>query len=160
VETIDPNEILPVYIELLALAYHEARNVRQLFRHNAASKAKFGAIADHLPPDPAAAWERTIHLQRRAAECTSAKDAAAAFAEEFGCSPADLAGLFASPGWKRAPGCGGPRWAAIAESISKLGGIIDKKKDSAAAQISEILALPTNTGTVHATLARLKARPR
>jgi hypothetical protein len=152
----DSNPSLPQYVELLALAYHEARNVRQLFRHNAASKSTFGTLADHLGPDEHAAWKRLIPSQQRAAEAVTAKDAAAVFAESFGCTPEDIAAMFDSPGWKRAPGYGGPRWAAITRAVIALGALIDASDASAAAKIEEILAMRHNTGGVREKLARLK----
>jgi hypothetical protein len=152
----DSNPALPQYIELLALTYHEARNVRQLFRHNAASKSTFGALADHLGPDEHTAWKHLIPAQQRAAEAATAKDAAAVFAESYGCTPDEIAAMFDNPGWKRAPGYGGPRWAAIARAVTALGALIDAGDGSAAAKIDEILAMRHNTGGVREKLARLK----
>jgi len=154
------NQDLPAYIELTALVYHEGRNVRELFRHNAASKHKFGALTDHLPPGDADAWQRLIDVQQRAAEAESASAAAAVFTEQYGCSTEDLAAMFESPAWKRFPKNGGPRWAAIATAVIALGELIDKKDKAAEKRATEILAMPHNTGTVQHALARLKAAPR
>jgi hypothetical protein len=156
----EPKDALLQYIELLALTYHEARHVRQLFRHNAASTHKFGALADHLGPDANEAWKRLIPAQQRAAEAAAAKDADATFAESFGCTPADVAEMFSSPAWKRIPMYGGARWAAIARAVIELGALIDSGGDGAAAKIDEIMAMRHNTGPVRDKLARLKGDKR
>lgn len=156
----ESKDALPSYIELLALTYHEARNVTQLFRHNAASKHKFGPLADHLGPDANEAWKRLIPAQQRAAETESAKDAAAVFTESFGCAPDDVAAMFESPAWKRIPMYGGPRWAAIARAVIELGSSVDAGGDSAAEQIDAIMTMRHNTGLVRDKLARLKGDKR
>jgi predicted component of type VI protein secretion system len=156
----DSKDALPQYIELLALTYHEARHVRQLFRHNAASTQKFGALADHLGPDANQAWTRLIPAQQRAAEAASAKDADAIFVESFRCAPADVAAMFTSPAWKRIPMYGGARWAAIARAVVELGALIDAGSDGAGAKIDEIMAMRHNTGSVRDKLARLKGDTR
>jgi hypothetical protein len=156
VTDMDSKEALPQYIELLALSYHEARQVRELFRHNAASRHKFGALAEHLGPEAKEAWKRLIPAQQRAAEAASAKDAAAVFAESFGCAPEDVAAMFDSPAWKRTPMYGGARWAAITRAAVELGALIDAGGDGAAAKIEEIMAMRHNTGLVRDKLAGLK----
>jgi hypothetical protein len=152
----DSKDALLQYIELLALTYHEARHVRQLFRHNAASTHKFGALADLLGPDPKQAWQRLIPAQQRAAEAATATDAGAIFAESFGCAPAEVAAMLASPAWKRIPMYGGARWATIAHAVAELGAMIDSGGDGAAAKIDEIMALRHNSGLVRDKLAQLK----
>lgn len=156
----ESKDALPSYVELLALTYHEARNVRQLFRHNAASTHKFGPLADHLGPESNEAWKRLIPAQQRAAETGSAKDAAAVFSENFGCAPEDVAAMFESPAWKRIPMYGGPRWAAIARAVIELGSSIDAGSDGTAAKIEEIMTMRHNTGLVRDKLARLKGDTR
>ncbi len=157
----EPASILPQYVELMALVYHEARNVSRIFHLHAASTKTFGRLAD-LPPDDALAWQKLINLQQRGSEAASAKEAEALFREDFGCSLDEIQAMFENPAWKRFPQYGGPRWAAIAKAVSGLGHAIDKKKDDAAAQklLSEILAMRHNTGTVEHKLSRLKARPK
>lgn len=156
----ESKDALPSYIELLALTYHEARNVRQLFRHNAASKHKFGPLADHLGPEPNEAWQRIIPAQKRAAEAESAKDASAVFTESFGCSCEEIAAMFESPAWKRIPMYGGARWAAIARAVIDLGASIDAGGDGAAVKVEEIMTTRHNTGLVRDKLARLKGDTR
>jgi hypothetical protein len=156
----DSKDALPQYIELLALTYHEARHVRQLFRHNAASTHKFGALSDHLGPDAKEAWTRLIPVQQRAADAAAARDADAIFAESFECAPADVAAMFASPAWKRTPMYGGAKWVAIARAVAELGALIDAGGDGAAAKIDEIMAMRHNTGLVRDKLAQLKGDTR
>ena len=150
----------PEFVEFVALVYHEGRNVKQLFRHNAASKKTFGQLAD-LPPDPGPGWDRLIAVQQKAAGTASAAEAENVFKEELGCSLADLAAIFGHAAWHRVPGAGGARWAAIASSVIELGASIDKKDDAATAKlIEEIRLMHHNTGTVKDKLARLKATRR
>jgi len=156
----ETHAVPPEFIEFLALIYHEGRNVKSLFRHNAASKKTFGQLAA-LPPDAAAAWDRLIALQQKAAATPSAAEAEAVFKEGFGCSLADVAAMFEHDAWHRLPGFGGPRWAAIAKSAAALAEAIDKKDESAAAKlIEEIRSMHHNTGTVKDKLAKLKAKHR
>lgn len=150
----------PEFVELVALVYHEGRNTKSLFRHNAASKKTFGRLAD-LPPDPGPAWDRLIALQQKAASAASATEAENAFKEDLGCSLADLAAIFGHPAWHRVPGAGGARWAAIAKSVIDLGASIEKKDEAATSkQIEEIRLMHHNTGTVKDKLAKLKATRR
>src|SRR5579872_497328 len=91
---------LPQFVELMALVYHEGRNVSRIFHLNAASTKTFGKLAD-LPPDTSKAWEMLIPLQGRAAETASAKDAEALFREDFGCSLDELHKMFEHTAWRR-----------------------------------------------------------
>ena len=150
----------PDFVELVALVYHEGRNVKSLFRHNAASKKTFGHLAD-LPPDPGPAWDRLIAVQQKAASAASAAEAENVFKEDLGCSLADLAAIFDHAAWHRVPGAGGARWAAITKSVIDLGVSIDKKDEAATAKlIDEIRLMHHNTGSVKDKLAKLKATRR
>src|SRR5215472_9467627 len=120
----------PEFVELVALVYHEGRNVKSLFRHNAASKKTFGHLAD-LPPDPGPAWDRLIAVQQKAASAASAAETENVFKEDLGCSLADLATIFGNTAWHRVPGAGGARWEAITKSVIDLGASIDKNDDAA-----------------------------
>jgi hypothetical protein len=46
---------LPQFVELMALVYHEGRNVGRIFHLHAASTKTFGKLAE-LPPDDSKAW--------------------------------------------------------------------------------------------------------
>ncbi|HEY6421306.1 MAG TPA: hypothetical protein VIX59_20090 [Candidatus Binataceae bacterium] len=153
----EPEKALPSYIEFLALLYHEARNVRQLFRFNAVSKHTFGPLAEHLPPDRKEAWKRLISIQQRAAEAASAAAAADTFKTDLGCSPDDLSTLFANGAWKRTARYGGPHWAAISNKVGELGAAIDSDDEAASEKLVDgINSMRHNTGTVHDLLAGLK----
>jgi hypothetical protein len=150
-------DLLPNYVEFLALAYHEARNVRQLFRQNAVSRKTYEPLAQHLPPDDQEAWKRLIAVQQGATEAESASAAADVFMSELGCSAADVSSLFENPGWKRIPQHGGQRWAAIAKRAAELGAAIDRDDETAAKEIAAAIeSMRHNSGTVHEKLARLK----
>lgn len=153
----EPKKELPSYIEFLALLYHEARNVRQLFRFNAVSKHTFGPLAEHLPPDRKEAWKRLITIQQRAAEVATAAAAAYIFKTDLGCSPDELSTLFANAAWKRTARYGGPLWAAISNEVAELGVAIDRDDEAASEKlVAEINAMRHNSGTVHDKLAGLK----
>jgi hypothetical protein len=150
-------DFLPNYVEFLALVYHEARNVRLLFRQNAVSRKTYEPLAEHLPPDRQEAWTRLIHVQQHVSEAETAATAADVFKSELGCAPDDLSSLFENPGWKRVPQYGGPRWAAIAKRAAELGVAIDRDDEAAAKELAAAIgAMRHNSGTVHETLARLK----
>jgi hypothetical protein len=151
---------LPQFVELMALVYHEGRNVSRIFHLNAASTRTFGKLAE-LPPDDHKAWELLIPTQQRAIEKTSAKDAETLFREDFGCSLLDIGKMFEHSSWRRFPQYGGARWAAVAKAVQDLRDAIDGKDDAAAAKlIAEIPTMRHNTGNVEHKLSRLKARPK
>lgn len=151
---------LPQFVELMALAYHEGRNVGRIFHLNAASTRTFGKLAE-LPPDDAKAWQMLIPSQQRAGAAASAKDAEALFREDFGCSLMDIGKMFEHTAWKRFPQYGGARWASIAKSVTDLRDAIDANDDTAATKLlAEIPGMRHNTGTVEHKLSRLKARPK
>jgi hypothetical protein len=153
----EPAQELPLYVEYVALVYHEARNARRLIQLNAVSKKTFGAVVDKLPPDRVEAWKRLIHVQQRCAELTSAKEIETAFADEFGCNLEDLHKLFNNQAWKRLPQYGGPRWAAIADAVAKLRDALEAGDSAESAKLGgEISAMHHNSGTVHDKLASLK----
>lgn len=154
------SKVLPQYVELMALVYHEGRNVARLFHLNAASRKTFGQIAE-LPPDPKQAWDKLINIQQRAAEAESAKAAEDPMRENYGCSLDELHAMFEHQAWKRLPMYGGARWAAIAKAVIELRDAIDAKDDAAVERLlREIPAMRHNSGTVEHKLASLKARPR
>jgi hypothetical protein len=151
---------LPQFVELMALVYHEGRNVSRIFHLNAASTRTFGKLAE-LPPDDTKAWELLIPSQQRAAETSSAKDAEAVFRNDFGCSLLDIGKMFEHSAWRRFPQYGGARWAAVAKAVSDLRDAVDAKDDAAASKLlAEIPSMRHNTGNVEHKLSRLKARPK
>ena len=156
----DASTTLPQFVELMALVYHEGRNVSRIFHLNAASTRTFGKLAE-LPPEDSKAWEMLIPSQQRATEKTSAKDAEAQFREDFGCSLLDIGKMFEHSAWKRFPQYGGARWGAIAKSVCDLRDAIDSKDDAATSKLlAEIPSMRHNTGSVEHKLSRLKARPK
>jgi hypothetical protein len=151
---------LPQFVELMALVYHEGRNVSRIFHLNAASTKTFGKLAE-LPPDDSKAWQMLIPAQQRASETASAKDAEALFREDFGCSLVDIGKMFEHTAWRRFPQYGGARWAAIAKAVIDLRDAVDNKDDAAAAKLlAEIVAMRHNAGSIEHKLSRLKARPK
>ncbi len=150
-------DLLPNYVEFLALVYHEARNVRLLFRQNVVSRKTYEPLANHLPPESQQAWKRLIAVQQRASEAESAIAAAEVFKTDLGCSADDLATLFENPAWRRVPQTGGQRWAAIVKRVAELGDAIGRDDEAAAREIAgAIESMRHNSGTVHEKLARLK----
>src|ERR1700730_1157310 len=127
---------LPQLVELMALVYHEGRNVSRIFHLNAASTRTFGKLAE-LSPDDSKAWEMLIPSQQRASEKASAKDAEALFREDFGCSLVDISKMFEHTAWRRFPQYGGARWAAIAKAVGDLREAIDAKNDGAVSKLLE-----------------------
>jgi hypothetical protein len=150
-------QALPLYVEYLALLYHEARNARRLIQLNAVSRKTFGAVVDKLPPDRVEAWKRLIHVQQRCVEPASAKEIETAFAREFGCNLEDLHALFTNQAWKRLPQSGGPPWAAIAQAVARLRDALQAGNAPEAVKLAgEISTMHHNSGTVRDRLAGLK----
>ena len=159
-DTASASAALPQFVELMALVYHEGRNVSRIFHLNAASTRTFGRLAE-LPPDDGKAWEMLIPSQQRASEKTSAKEAESQFRDDFGCSLLDIGKMFEHSAWRRFPQYGGGRWATIAKGVQDLRDAIDAHDDAATAKLrGELPALRHNTGSVEHKLSRLKARPK
>ena len=151
---------LPLFVEYMALVYHEGRNVSRIFHLHAASTKTFGALGE-LGPDPNKAWEKLIHFQKQAIDATSAKAAEALFVEHFGPTLEDIQKMFEHTAWKRFPQYGGPRWASIAKAVIDLRDAIDKNDEKSVEKLlGEIPAMRHNTGTIDHKLGQLKARPR
>ncbi len=158
--SVESSTALPQFVELMALVYHEGRNVGRIFHLHAASTKTFGKLAE-LPPDDARAWEMLIPSQQRAAEATSAKDAEAIFRDDFGCSLLDIGKMFEHTAWKRFPQFGGARWSAVANAVAELRDTIDAKDDAAVTRLlADLPAMRHNTGSVEHKLSRVKARPK
>jgi hypothetical protein len=158
--SVESTTALPQFVEMMALVYHEGRNVGRIFHLHAASTKTFGKLAE-LPPDDAKAWEMLIPSQQRGAEAPSAKDAEAIFRDDFGCSLFDIGQMFEDTAWKRFPQYGGARWAAIANAVIELRDAIDAKDDAAVTRLlADIPAMRHNTGTAEHKLSRVKARPK
>ncbi len=154
------SKVLPQYVELMALVYHEGRNVGRLFHLNAVSHNTFSHIAE-LPPEAKKGWEKLIQMQQRASAADSAAQAEQVFREALGCSLEELHTMFENPAWKRLPQYGGPRWATIAKAVIELRDAIDGEDEVAAERLArEIPAMRHNSGTVEHKLATLKSRPR
>ena len=115
----DASTALPQFVELMALVYHEGRNVSRIFHLNAASTRTFGKLAE-LPPDDSKAWEMLIPSQQRASEKDSAKDAEAQFRDVVTRTVADLGGfVLFDPGTHyqvELPGS----WPAVVDASSLL----------------------------------------
>jgi hypothetical protein len=158
--SVESSTALPQFVELMALVYHEGRNVGRIFHLHAASTKTFGKLAE-LPPDDAKAWEMLIPSQQRAADAASAKDAEAIFRDDFECSLLDIAKMFEHTAWKRFPQYGGARWAAVANAVIELRDAIDAKDDAAVTRLhADLPAMRHNTGSVEHKLSRVKARPK
>jgi hypothetical protein len=111
-------EAIPILVDGLALAYHEARHVRVLTKAGHLSLDDWAPFID-LPRDRIEAW-RTILARRQAAALeTDAKTAATIFATEYGRPAADLAVLFSNPHWIEAA-VGGQSWRQVIARVLTL----------------------------------------
>ena len=134
------------FVDYLALAYHEARNVRHLVKGGHLDKSRYRLLIDSLPTNRNEAWEQLQPLRRKAARANSAQAAEAVFRREFDLSLEDLATVSDNPMWSGTRR-GGNRWARIDRVLIELRTAIDQADDKLAAKLFQELPLMChNTG--------------
>ena len=115
---------IELFANNLALAYHEARNVRHLVRAGHLDSRPYQMLIDGMSKNRDEAWEQLQPLRCDATRARSAQHVEAIFSHKFGLSLEDLVALSDNPNWKGTP-FGGNRWADIDRALVELMSAID-----------------------------------
>jgi hypothetical protein len=130
----------------VALAFHEARNVRHLVKAGHLDRARYQLLITGMPTNRAEAWKALDPLRRQAANASSAQEAENVFRRKFGLSLEDLAALSENPHWSGSQR-GGSRWVLIDRALIELRRAIDEKDEKRTSELLEQLpVMPHNTG--------------
>lgn len=151
------NEDMRLFVDVLTLAFHEARNVRHLVKDGKLAKAPFRVLIDGLPTNKYEAWKALQPLRAQAVKAPSAASAEAVFCLRFGLSLEQLAELSSSPHWA-GTARGGNQWVKIERAAIALRDAIDNEENSRVADLMvSIPEMRHNTGSVVKKLADLDA---
>ena len=151
-------EVISSFADILALLYHEGRNVRHLSRNEKMNvDPRFLSLRDGLATNRYQAWEQIQPLRGKAVLSPSARLAERVFEQKFHLTAEDLGVLFGHSGWKGTY-YGGNAWQPIARMAIQLSHLIDDKQELEAASLVEsILQSCHNTGIVRDKLRNLDA---
>lgn len=156
----EPIESFNILCDVVALVYHESRNVRHLVRQNLLAKDKWLYLMS-LPTSREDAWREVAALRDRARQAPSSEAALRVFEQRFHVSLRDLAEMLADRNWRHARLYGGNAWAQIARLTIELAEAIDKDEQLDAEKLAfELKNAQHNTGSVREKLLRLDAARR
>jgi hypothetical protein len=134
------------FADYIALAYHEARNVRRLVRAGHLERTRYRLLIDGLPTNRIEAWRKIQSLRREAAGAANVHEAEAVFGRAFELSLEDLVSLSENPNW-RGTQTGGNRWAEIDRKLVELRNAIDQSDEKRATELRRQLPqMCHNTG--------------
>lgn len=132
---------IAAFADYVALAYHEARNVRHLVKKGHLDKARCRLLTTVMPTDKHEAWKVLERLRREASGAASARETEAVFQRRFDLSLEDLVAISDDSHWSGTQR-GGNQWAQIDRVLIEL--------RAAIARTYELLArlplMPHNTG--------------
>lgn len=148
----------PNYIHFLAdhvaLAYHEARNVRHLVKAKVIDAGTWRPLIS-LPNNRVDAWRELQLLRAEACSASSVNEVLAPFERKFQVSLEQLATMFANAAWRGSP-CGGNAWESITLTVIDLARELEIGQDAEVAALAASLRLADhNTGAVAVKLRRL-----
>lgn len=142
------------FADIVALVYHEGRNVRHLARKEQV-EIKFLALRDRLDKNRHDAWKRLQPLRREAAKAKSCNEVQRLFEREFGLTLDDMVTLYGYTSWKGTD-YGGNAWLPIVRNTIKVYDLLDASKDDDARELLvSILESFHNTGKVSDKLKEL-----
>jgi hypothetical protein len=131
------------FADYVALAYHEARNVRHLIAARHLDPDIYPHLVN-LPRDRDEAWRALQGLRAEAKQARSAR----AVETVFQLSLEDLSSLFDNPNWRHSMR-GGNQWAHITRALIELRNAIDAGEQGAiCALLERIRQMRHNTGIV------------
>jgi hypothetical protein len=142
------NSEIAFFADYIALAYHEARNVRHLVKQGHLDKVRYRFLMDKMPTNRIEAWRKIQPLRHQAASEVSADKAMAVFWRAFGLSLEDLVVLSENLHWSGTQK-GGNRWAEIDRRLVELREAIGKNDEKRAAElVQELPQMRHNTGNL------------
>jgi len=113
-----------LFVDCLALVYHEARNVRHLIKAKHLPSTGWEQLRS-LPTNRNEAWAHIQSCRRQARQARSASEAAQVFARQFGVGLTGLLDMYENPNWHHAKGYGGNAWAQITRDVIALRKALD-----------------------------------
>lgn len=153
------NDPFELFCEVLALAYHEARNVRHLVRGNLISPVEPWRRLIDLPTNRDHAWVQFTPLLHEAKSVGNGADATTVFSRRFDVDLEELERMFANPNW-RGSGFGGNAWARITARLRLLRDAILSHDDEAARESAAALYEERhNTGSLREKFEKLQRPP-
>lgn len=141
--------VIPHFADILALLYHEGRNVRHLARKSCIpTNSGFLALRDRLARNREEAWRQIQPLRRNAGKAESVAEGQRIFEDWCGLTLDDLVTLYANSGW-RGSQYGGNAWLPVANMAVELRNLINADRYDEACQLVErILDSSHNTGKI------------
>lgn len=141
--------LIPQLVDVLALLYHEGRNVRYLVKHKyMIIDPKFLSLTVQLANNRIDAWKQIQYLRKKAAIMQTGENTKRVFERQFKLSLDDLIELYSHPGWKGSQ-YGGNAWLPIALNAKGLLDLLDSGKiEESYRLINQILDSHHNTGVV------------
>ena len=135
-----------IFVDVLALTYHEARNVRWLLQEGLVERDQWVPLTQ-LAHNKFIAWNQLSDLRTIARESGVGR-APEVFEERFGCGVEDLAVLYEHEGWRNSAAVGGNAWRAIAAAVKDLRDALLREDESGDELAVEVLQMRHNTGLV------------
>jgi hypothetical protein len=146
---------LKKFCDVVALIYHEARNVRHLVRKGLLQEQQWRFLVS-LPINREAAWDN-ISLARGEAYKLSVDGVLNLFQNRFHVSLNDLREMFANENWRHAKLYGGNAWARITELAIALSEAIEKQdSDEAERLLAKLENARHNNGFLTEKLSQLE----
>lgn len=148
-------DIIVQFADLVALLYHEGRNVRHLVKKGHPIDPKFLALREGLATNRCQAWKQIQPLRLQASKARSGEEVELIFRQQFNLTLDDLVVLYTHPSWKGTL-YGGNSWLPIAHKIKEVRDLLDSgREDEAGFLMGLILEMSHNTGKVSEKLRNL-----
>jgi len=144
------------FCDVVALIYHEARNVRHLVRKGLFQEQQWRFLIS-LPINREDAWDKISAVRGEACKQSSADGVLRVFQNRFRVSLHDLREMFANQNWRHAKSYGGNAWAGITDLAMALSDAIRKDRaDEANELLAKLEIARHNTGSLSEKLAKLE----
>jgi hypothetical protein len=134
------------FADYVALAFHEARNVRHLVKDGKIERAKYHLLIDGLSGSRIEAWKQIQPLRNEATQAQCACDVEAIFIRKYSLTLEDLTDLSMHSGWRDSP-YGGNKWVDIDRALIELRTAIEQGNEPSISRLlRELPQMPHNTG--------------
>ena len=148
-------EPLRLFVDGLALVYHEARNVRHLIGGGYLEAVGWEEIIK-LPENRKEAWKQIQTLRDLGNESSSASQASARFVAKFTRSLDELITLYQNPNWRHAAGYGGHKWINVTGIVRNLGRALGEGHANDAPDFcDDLIASSHNNGLVREKIRKM-----
>ncbi|MFA4920293.1 MAG: hypothetical protein WC581_13760 [Thermodesulfovibrionales bacterium] len=152
----DTNNAFNTLCNIVALIYHESRNVRHLVNQNLLAREPWLYVIS-LPINRDDAWCDIAPLRDKALKATSVDSALLVFESRFHVSLCDLKDMFANENWRHAKLYGGNAWVTIVNLAVQLADSLRSNNVVLAQSIeTQLKSARHNTGLVYEKIFRLE----